>query len=210
MARVLLSRRRAGYRQRVTSKEVRIGFPGTLASWIAPGLGHVNLVSAVHGQWLRLRGGDLPVPVMVRIDETDDGRFVVTGLLIADADRTEITWSTLRGIRPATLMAEVFRGFDPLRPRMITEDGDPDVASVLWSRSRPGGRPRDRTSPTSATRARVATDLEEFADAYSRNRARAPHRAMTDTADQLHISRATAIRRAQQCRDAGLLPPKGA
>lgn len=212
--RVLQIRRRGGYRRRMAPKELRVGFPTTLATLLNPtaGLAPARLIEAVDGQWLRLSGAGLPREITVRVEEQDDGRFVVTGLLIASAEHEELTWSDLRAIRPASLVAEVFRDFDPDVPyppdMAVDESSARHVAALLWSASRPAGAPRAATAPTKSARARVADDLEAFAVAYRRNRALAPHRAMTATADQLGISRATAIRRAQECRERGLLPAR--
>lgn len=191
-------------------KALQVGFPTTLANHLKKLMGFPapDLATSVDGQWVRLSGGDLARPVLARIDEQDDGRFAITGLLIAGSDRDEVTWSDLRSIHPAALVTEIFRGFDPDRPRMIDDAGDPDIASVLWMSSRPGGTPRTTARPATSARARVAEDLERFAEVYRQNRARTPHRAMAATAGQLGISRATAIRRAKECRERGLLPPR--
>jgi hypothetical protein len=203
------------------------------------------------GVWIAVRGGGLPVPVVVRIDQTRDGRFMVTGLLIGLDERREVTWTTLRQIKPATILSNIFAGWDPRIPEKalsealerpdfswdeptIEEFADPNLPLNLarpdppgpdeieqaakWSREWPRAlrayelwrqtRPDERASPAEeVTRARasVATNLTEFAGAYRRNYAVNPRRATTATAEELHISRATAIRRIAECRDIGLL-----
>lgn len=71
---------------------------------------------ALPGAWMTLRGGPLPVPICMRIDRAEDGRYIITGLLIGLHSRDEITWETLRSIRPAALLAMIFSGIDPREP----------------------------------------------------------------------------------------------
>lgn len=75
-----------------------------------------------------MSGGPLEQAVQVRVDRAPDGRFVVTGLFIGLRDRREITWESLRAIKPATLLAYLFSDFDPDRPfdayqEMVTRTG---------------------------------------------------------------------------------------
>lgn len=191
---------------------------------------------------MRVSGPPLPLPVMVRIDRADDGRFMVTGLLIGLRDRREITWETLRLIKPASIVAWIFSGFDgkrpldevratdPSPPRLVGTDFDLDewlesdddavimtgsnedyaykraqVAFNLWQ-STTFESPTRLPEPATKPRASVAADLTAFAETYSRNYAANPRRATTSTAEQMHISRATAIRRIAECREVGLLP----
>lgn len=51
--------------------------------------------------------------------------------------------------------------------------------------------------------------LIEFARVYTREVRLHPKRAMTATAKEMNVSRATANRWAEKAREAGLLPPKG-
>jgi len=76
------------------------------------------------GKWMSMQGGPLPCEVWVRV-EAADGRFMVTGLVVGPRWRREITWETLRQIRPATLLAYLFAGFDPNNPRQQYEATDP-------------------------------------------------------------------------------------
>lgn len=202
----------SGYRRLVTpgARPLHLDLPQPLSAIVAPTqlwAAPITLRPGLDGHWVHAVGGTLPFPVTVRIDETDDGRFVVTGLLIGLESRDELTWNALRQVKPASLLAEIFGGFDPMNPMKSRAGTDGiDVASVLWERNRPGGAPRPRI--TAPVQGRVATDLDAFASTYTRHRAATPHRAMKATAVELSISRATAIRRAAQCRQVGLLPPK--
>lgn len=83
-------------------------------------------------------------------------------------------------------------------------------ASEIWELTDPASSDGERPAATPVTRARasVATNLSDFAETYRRLFAADPRRATTATANELHISRATAIRRIQECRDLGLIPPK--
>lgn len=83
-------------------------------------------------------------------------------------------------------------------------------ANEIWELTDPAPVDGEQPAVTPVTRARasVATNLSEFAETYRRLFAADPRRATTATANELHISRATAIRRIQECRDLGLIPPK--
>jgi hypothetical protein len=212
------------------------------------------------GVWVEVEGGGLPIPLVVRIDSTPDGRFIVTGMLLGRDDHREIDWATLRGIKPASIIRNIFAGFDPRLPDKKVDDAwqaERVAANVpatflelvearakggtenLEPKSHPPGsveetaaqQARDefvralkaheiwrltggeQRSPASVTevnrpRAAMATNLTEFARTYLNNVAADPRRATTATAHELHISRATAIRRIKECRDLGLIPPQ--
>jgi hypothetical protein len=206
------------YRRAVTaSRPFRVGLPQTLAKLLSGWSpeSKVPELPGLPGKWVTVKGGSLPTGVVARIDRAPDGRFVITGLLIGLRERTEITWETLRGIKPASVLGHIFEDFDPNNPAAgaldIDDLLDPEkshghAALELWSsatREAPDVSARNQAGPT------AAPDLQVFADTYLRNLAARPHGAMTATAKELHISRATAIRRAESCRAAGLLPPKG-
>lgn len=219
MAEMLHLRRVVGsYRRAVTaSRPFRVGLPQTLAKLLSGWSpeSKVPELPGLPGQWVTVKGGSLPTGLVARIDRAPDGRFVITGLLIGLRERREITWETLRAIKPASVLAHIFADFDPLAPaagaRDVDDLFDPErrhghTALELWSAARredPHVVARQQGGPT------AAPDLQVFADAYLRHLAARPHGAMTATAKELHISRATAIRRAEACRAAGILPPKG-
>lgn len=213
-----LRQRGGSYRRAVTaSRRFRVGLPQTLAKLLSGWSpeSQVPELPGLPGKWVTVKGGSLPTGLVARIDRAPDGRFVITGLLIGLRERTEITWETLRAIKPASVLQAIFEDFDPLDPAAGARDidalFDPEgrhghVAFELWSSARkdqPEVAARQQAGPS------AASDLQVFADTYLRHLAARPHGAMTATAKELHISRATAIRRADACRAAGLLPPKG-
>lgn len=210
---VLLHPRRGfgSYGRGVTaSRPFWVSAPSTLANlltgWLSGRGPKIPDLPGLEGQWVEAKGGPLATPVVARVDRAPDGRFVITGLLIGLRDRSEITWETLRGIRPATVLEQIFKDFDPNSPAVHAFDlGPGQTAFHLWASA-----VRDRPDVEAPQKAggRVATDLRVFANTYLRNLAARPHGAMTATAEELHISRATAIRRADQARKAGLLPAK--
>lgn len=157
------------------------------------------------GRWVHVSGGDLPVPVEIRVDQAEDGRFVVSGLLIGrtDYDRQEITWRILRDIKLGAILDELFRGFDPLTPGKWAKDEESQYAWVsLWQNYVQPAQTLEGTPGRGPSR----SDLANFALVYLKHKAAHPHRAMTATAKELNISRATAIRRAAAARKEGLLP----
>jgi hypothetical protein len=219
VTRMLHLRRAVGsYRRAVTaSRPFRVGLPQTLAKLLSGWSpeSKVPELPGLPGKWVTVKGGSLPTSIVARIDRAPDGRFVITGLLIGLRERTEITWETLRAIKPASVLNHIFEDFDPHNPAAQALDVDdlfdPEqrqghAAFELWSSAgseSPEVSARQQGGPT------AAPDLQRFADIYLRHLAARPHGAMTATAKELHISRATAIRRAEACRAAGLLPPKG-
>lgn len=165
------------------------------------------------GVWIAVNSRDLPCPVRLRLRRGRGGKVAVTGLVVGERGETEITSETLRAIKLADITAALFDHFDPASP-----PAEPDRAT--WS-----GKPEDYwiaqgewmsywlfkelvyDAATEMHAARVeSAELEAFARVYARHLASQPHRAMTATADELHISRATANRRVRKCRELGLLP----
>lgn len=236
MPQVLQSRLRVGYFSRVpVPKGFRVGAPTAFESFVWTWGSAPFKLQGLEGKWVRLSGGPLPVNVLVRIDRAEDGRFMITGLLIGLHSRREITWETLRQIRPASLLGYLFSDFDPRNPRRRYVETDPfapsfdedDLPAVdldsndwrehqrvsaayqLWREAAAAlaGASPDVESVTKP-RASVATNLTRFAEVYLRHVASTPRRATTATAEELHISRATAIRRIAECRDTGLIPPR--
>jgi hypothetical protein len=170
--------------------------------------------------------------------------------LIGLRSRREITWETLRKIKPSTILAAIFAGFDAKDPGRLHRDNEIQFVSIepgenfdekAWADGRHGGlelppviissdswrehhrslaafqlwhgagQDEQQSRPVEAVtrpRASVATNLTEFAQTYLRHLAATPHQATTATAKELHISRATAIRRLAEARELGLIPPK--
>ncbi|MGH2813491.1 MAG: hypothetical protein ACRDI1_12395 [Actinomycetota bacterium] len=154
------------------------------------------------GVWVRAEGGDLPFPVELRLHQDANGRYVVTGLLIGDEfDPREITSLALRRIKLSEILAAFFTHMDyePGAPTPYTLPDAVDLVAranaVTASPARPARGPDDAT-------------LRAFAHTYRTELARQPRRAMSAAADAHGISRATANRWAQLCRDLGYLPGK--
>lgn len=248
-----------GYGRAVSVPEdFRVGIPNSFEHQIGRSGARGEESRRPDGVWLEVEGGGIPVPLLVRIDQASNGRFLVTGLMIGRDEHRELTWSTLREIKPASILSMLFTGWDPRLPEKIVDDrvdaqqprdpavddevaqafarsnqGDPHAfdnlstearaayretvdflrplaAAAVWrmtggaERARSGGEVTEVTRP----RASVATNLTDFADVYRRNFAADPRRATSATANEMHISRATAIRRIAECRELGLIPPK--
>lgn len=141
-----------------------------------------------HDEWVTVYGGDLPVPVDIRIGQAGDGRFVFTGLRIGVAAAAEVTANVLRRVRLAEILADYWVAFPPVT------DKDLRAHIAAMSRPLPAGRGPDDEA------------LRAFAATYLRELARQPHRAMTAAAKAHNVSRATAHRWAAQGRKLGYLP----
>lgn len=88
---------------------------------------------------------------------------------------------------------------DPINQRALT-------AYLVWEQL--ADRPPMPAEQAAKPRASVATDLNQFAATYLKHRAATPRRATQATADELHCSRATVIRRLAEARKLGLIPEK--
>jgi hypothetical protein len=138
--------------------------------------------------WVRVDGGDLPMPIDICVDQAPDGRHIFTGLRIGGESGTEaqeITSNTLRQIRLGEILAAHFEHFEPIF----------QMEAVLAADSYPI-RPRGPAHQA----------LRDFARTYQIELARQPQRAMTAAAKAHSISRATANRWADLCRQLGYLP----
>lgn len=138
--------------------------------------------------WVRVEGGDLPMPVEILVDRTPEGRYMFTGLRLGgdpEEDEYEITSQTLRQIRLSEIQAAYFEHFEPIR---LMEESLAEVSYPL----RPRGPEHEA--------------LSAFARTYLTELARQPRRAMTAAAKTHNISRATANRWAATCRELGMLP----
>jgi hypothetical protein len=185
-----------------------VGLPSTFAELVASPLRHVTgeplpELHGMEGTWMHLKGDPLPVPITIRIEHTNEGRFIVTGLVIGLRESTEITWETMRQIRLATVLEQLFAGYDPMNPA-ATEDaswGRRLALLTLWYQL-------PDVPVESKPRRHAARNLREVAETYLRHLAATPNRATAATAKELHCSRATVIRRLEEARLAGLLPSK--
>jgi hypothetical protein len=193
-------------------RPLQVGEPQTFAELVSP-MRHVldeplpDLHGHLEGIWLRLKGGPLPVPITVRIDSTRDGRYVITGLVIGllESERSEITWETLRQIKLATVLEQLFEGWDRMNPAARARSRRGQALLELWELL---GRGLPEVQLEERPRRHAAPDLRRVAEVYLKHLAATPHKATKKTADELHCSRATVIRRQAEARAAGLLPGK--
>lgn len=175
--------------------------------------------SALDGDdWIEARAGGLEAPILARIGRSQDGRPIITGLMIGEFDDGEITADTLRALRPRALLAQLFEDFapgEPPAPPAAAEDGQlPDMLEQVewglmqehvWAPAREQAPEQEAVTPP---RGPSLDQLRQFAEVYQREWERFPSRAMTSTAEAMSISRPTANRWAKRCREHGLLPPK--
>lgn len=186
--------------------------PGRYAFHIE-GIG--NDLTDAPGVWVAANGGGLPCPIRFRLAK-GRGRIVVTGLVVGELGDHEITSETLRSIKLSEVLHALFENFDPANPPQL-----PPGDGYGWKADEASQAGYDEyiaywlfkelvfdSAPDLPSAVAERDELTEFAAAYLRNLMSQPHRAMQATADNLIISRATANRRAQKCRDIGLLPPR--
>ena len=144
--------------------------------------------------WVLAEGGDLPMPIEIRVNRAPDGRHVFTGIRIGEITDSpwmqEITSQTLREIRLAEILAAYYEAFQP----DYVAELEASIAAVSYPLPPP--RPRGPSNQV----------LGEFARTYLAELARQPHRAMSAAAKAHNVSRATANRWASLCRELGMLP----
>lgn len=248
MVRVLQNRLPVGYLVSVDlPKDLRVSFPAPLDSLARQGL---DQEQGLDGRWVEVSGGELPGPIAARIDRTPDGRFVVTGLVLGMRGRQEVTWETVRAIKPATILSYIFSDFDPKAPasaveknraslRVVDSEADAAARPTSWAEwaELPAAEPSSRrlmggeqianqarvhaayelwrgseeqareVTPVRRPRATAAVDLAEVVEVWRRHYALTPRKATQATATELHISRATVLRRLKDAEDQGLLSP---
>lgn len=152
------------------------------------------------GPWVWVHGGDLPVPVGLRVHRSADGRAVFTGLVIGNEfEPAEITSQTLREIRLSKILAALFEDFDPGNPETWTAATSALVVSEMNAELGHSAAHVPVRGPSDEA-------LRSFARTYLTELARQPQRAMTAAAKAHDISRATANRWAALCRRYGYLP----
>ena len=166
--------------------------------------------AALDGFWVNVSGGGLPWDVALRFHPHKDGRYVFTGLVVSGAlpDPPEITSKSLRHVRLADIQAALFGPdgpypFDPTVPEGGSNPAAPGVARWLADQLAADGQ-------ASGGPVRGPSDdaLRKFASTYRAARKSEPHRAMAAAAAAHNISRATANRWADRCRQLGYLPGK--
>lgn len=163
--------------------------------------------------WHRIEDTTGEVPTFyVRVGTAPDGRMIVTGLLLAEPAEgaLEVTANVLRAVSLADVIRTIqWRESGSLPPRSVGPIGPTGLgrfegheASVRASAQQVEAAPSRR-----GQRAPDQEALEEFAAVYRRH-ATYSRSAMTLTARELHIHRATAHRWRERCRAAGLLPDR--
>ncbi|WP_300267459.1 hypothetical protein [Microbacterium sp.] len=103
------------------------------------------------------------------------------------------------------MLEQLFKGFDDAPPP-DPDDLDAQIVSGLMQQTYDLGAPRLAAESRTSGRGAKHDALKSFADRYRVEFERNPRRAMTATAEALHMSRATANRWARKCRDVGMLP----
>lgn len=170
----------------------------------------------VEGDWYAVRGisertstaGDL----LVRVGQSTDGRVILTGLLMTGEH--EITANTLRAIQPAKIVRMIawrdegsappraVGGVDPLTGLARFEGVAMEFEAIAANAPSVGDESkRGRRGPS-------RDDLEEFARVYLGFYRSGLADPVKQTTRALSISRATAHRRIDKCRAAGLLPTR--
>lgn len=141
----------------------------------------------------------------VRIGKGADGKLIVTGIVIGDG-LDEITSNTLRAVQLGEVIKTIqWRESGSLPPRNV---GDVDALTGLarfegMTEAVEDAAAQGEQESRRGRRAPTRGQLEEFATAYRRH-STYTNAAMTRAAADLHISRATANRWAERCRDLGI------
>ena len=162
------------------------------------------------GAWVFVSGGGLPCEVALRIHRHSDGRYVFTGIVIADAlpQPAEVTSQMLRQVRLSEIQAGLFEpggpfgDFDPAQPP-LQQEGAASPEGARWLADLQAAHGQAAQGPS---RGPDEAALRAFARTYQTKLARQPHRAMSAAARAHSISRATANRWAAACRELGYLP----
>lgn len=162
--------------------------------------------------WHRIEDTTGEVPAFyVRVGAAADGRMIVTGLLLAEPaeDALEVTANMLRAVSLAEVVRTIqWRESGALPPRSLGPIGPTGLGrfeghdASVRAAAQPVAAPSRR-----GQRAPDHEDLEHFAAVYQRH-ATYSRSAMTLTARELHMHRATAHRWRERCRAAGLLPAR--
>ena len=156
--------------------------------------------------WTRISGGQLESPIYVRIVHDANHRPFIDGMVLGAASSgREITANTLRSIQIGAIISAIFEGFS-LDEVPACDDLADQIEWGLMHSTYILDLPTAAVDRLTSTRGAGHSELETFARVYTEQLAKNGRRAMTATAQHLSISRATANRRAEQCRAKGLLP----
>lgn len=155
--------------------------------------------------WTQVEAGGLEQPVHVRLGYSADGRRIITGLMVgATFPHAEITSTSLRKIRIGAILEQLFDGYDEASPPPY-DDFDAQIEWGLMHQAYDQHAAHLPESSRAGERGAEGESLIAFADRYRVEVDRNPRRAMTATAEAMHISRATANRWAKKARNLGLI-----
>ncbi|WP_448712739.1 hypothetical protein [Microbacterium profundi] len=163
--------------------------------------------------WHRIEDTAGEVPTFyVRVGTAADGRMIVTGLLLAEPTEhaLEVTANVLRAVSLAEVIRTIqWRESGSLPPRSVGAIGPTGLGRFEGHEAnvRMAAQPVDAAPSRRGAHAPTQEDLERFADVYRRH-ATYSRSAMTLTARELNMHRATAHRWRERCRAAGLLPAR--
>lgn len=155
--------------------------------------------------WTRVERGGLEHPVYVRLARSADGRRIITGLVLGSTfPQSEITATSLRKVRIGAILEQLFDGYDNTTVPAY-DDFDAQITWGLMHSTYDQRAPQVAAPSRASERGAVGDTLTAFAERYRLEYDRNSRRAMTATAEALHISRATANRWAKKARETGLL-----
>ena len=172
------------------------------------------------GVWVAVSGNDLPGIIRVRLAKSRAGAIKVTALVLGDEGTSELTSESLRAVRLADIVQALLERFRE-GPPPFPDDAARDASGTIDDKIRVFTDSRDLyeaywifkelvfdAAPETSSAVSEHDELAQFARVYARNLREQPRRAMSATAEELTISRATANRRAADARKRGLLPPR--
>lgn len=166
------------------------------------------------GVWIGANGGHLPCPIRIRLGRGREG-FVITGLVIGELGDQAITSETLRKIRLSEVLHWLFASWGDGTPPPYPFDGtyhssdELQAAQDQWLMHHMFKSLVIEAAGETTEGDAERQELVRFAEVYTRNLASQRHRAVTATAQQLNVSRATANRRITRARQLGILPTPG-
>jgi len=152
------------------------------------------------GAWVRVTGGDLVLPVDLRLTRSSDGRLVVTALEMGHGQHVEVSSEALRAVKIPTVLREVVRlREDHAGMRLGTDE-------EWWRWLLLALLDEDASLTPLDTMPSRDAQMRAFAATYRSQLLLDARHAMTASAREHHISRATAHRWANECRRLGYLP----
>ncbi|MGX5770484.1 hypothetical protein ACWKWN_06995 [Microbacterium trichothecenolyticum] len=147
----------------------------------------------------------------VRVGVAEDGRVVLTGLLIADPEASfEVTTNALRAIRvPEVVRAIHWRQAGGLPPRSVGEVGPTGLTRFEGVQRAIENAPRPAPVPAKRGQAATDDDLHAIVNEYRKHRWSPSPIAATEAAlkaQGAHWSRATIQRRLDLAHERGIFP----